>query len=81
MAYIVKFVPLSDANYFLNQAKGTPSTVTGIDHTHRCTRACVVLAFAALDGVVKIEVKKVIEAGYTGNVPKKIGSALDFLMH
>jgi hypothetical protein len=80
MNALAKFVPLSDAYYYLNQAKGLPVTVKTIEHINRCTRSCIILTFAALEGAVAYEMRKLKESGYTGRIPNKVGDGLVFLM-
>ncbi len=65
---------------YLNQAKGLPVTVKTIEHINRCTRSCIILTFAALEGAVAYEMRKIKEWDYTGRIPNKVGDGLVFLM-
>lgn len=80
VALTIRFVPLSDAYFYLNLAKGLPSIATASEYIDRNTRTCVLLAFSALEAAVSSEMAKVKASGYTGPIPKPIGKRLSILM-
>jgi hypothetical protein len=80
MAISVRFTAFSDAQYFLNQLKGLPETITGLEHRNRCVTTCILLSWVGLEEAAADESLRIRKAGYSGTIPGKLRGRLEFLL-
>ena len=81
MAISLRFIAFSDAYYMLNQVKGLPDTISGLEHRNRCITTCILLSWVGVEAAVADELRRLRKQGYSGTLPTHLRGGVEFLLN